>query len=111
MIGMNSDHIYGKMIVKMFNTTMSWFLENPSSKITFRLTRDQLIIDDQLNKKIQEFFDSFMIVVGGNIILNFIYLGPMLIVSVGTFFYLYFILKNFFKVTQRLTEFEAEKKV
>ena len=95
------------MILKIFNTAMSWFIDNPSSKITFRLTRDQLIIDDHLNRKLQEAFDSFMIVIGGNIILNFIYLGPMFFVTLGTFLYVFWVLKNFFKVTHRLTEFEA----
>ena len=51
-----------------------------------------------------------MIVIGGNIILNFIYLGPMIFVSLGTFIYVFYVLKNFFKVTHKLTEFEAHQK-
>lgn len=36
----NSDSLHFKMLRKFFNTSMMWFIKNPSSRVTFRLTRD-----------------------------------------------------------------------
>lgn len=45
----NSDSLHFKMLRKFFSTSMMWFIKNPSSRVTFRLTRDQRVLDENLS--------------------------------------------------------------
>ena len=81
------------MILKFFNTAIVWFVKNPSSRIIYRLTRDQLVIDDKLNHQLQETFDSFIMILGGLIILNVLNAGPMLLVTIVLLIYMVFVLR------------------
>lgn len=106
----NSDSLHFKMLETFFNTSMIWFNKNPSSRVTFRMTRDQRIIDENLNQILQETFDSLIMVVGGLLILNVIYFGIMAIITLIIIYSLYRILKKFFKVTHSIAQMQAEKK-
>lgn len=107
---MNSDSLHFKMLEKFFNTSMVWFIRNPSSRVTFRMTRDQRVIDETLNEILQQTFDASIIVLGGLLILNVIYFGIMAIVTIILIITLYRILNKFFKVTHSIAQMQAEKK-
>lgn len=107
---MNSDSLHFKMLEKFFNTSMLWFIKNPSSRVTFRMTRDQRVIDETLNDILQQFFDASIIVIGGLLILNIIYFGVMAIITIIIIYSLYRILNKFFKVTHSIAQMQAEKK-
>lgn len=106
----NSDSLHFKMLEKFFNTSMLWFIKNPSSRVTFRMTRDQRVIDENLNDILQQTFDASIIVIGGLLILNVIYFGVMAVITVIILYSLYRILSKFFKVTHSIAQMQAEKK-
>lgn len=110
MLRKNSDRLHIDMIEKLFNTNMSWFIHNPSSRISFRFSRDQLILDDELNIRIQKTFDSLVMLLGALVILNYIYFGVMAIITIFLIVYSYFVLKKYLRVIQSLCEILAEKK-
>ena len=106
----NSDSLHFKMLTKFFNTNMLWFIKNPSSRVTFRLTRDQRVIDETLNDILQQTFDALIMVVGGLLILNIIYYGVMAVITIIMMVLTFRILKKFFKVTHSIAQYQAAKK-
>jgi ABC-type multidrug transport system fused ATPase/permease subunit len=88
---------------------MNWFIKNPTSRITIRVTRDQRVIDEELSNVLALTFDALIMVVGGLCILNVIYFGAMAIATFLLFLIVLTVLKKFFKVTHVLTQQQAIK--
>ena len=95
MLRRNANEMHLAMLVKFFNTSMTWFTKNPSSRFTYRITRDQLVIDNELNKRLQKSFDSFIMLIGGLTILNIIYFGTMLPVTLVLMLWTFCLLRYF----------------
>jgi len=110
LLGKNSDYLHYKMIDKFLNTEMNWFNKNPSSRITYRLTRDQLVTDDYIIQGLQATADSLIILFGGLLILNYIYFGIFFCITIIIFVYVFFVLRKFFIVTHGIVQLESEKK-
>lgn len=106
----NADSLHFKMLDKFFNTSMDWFIKNPSSRVTFRMTRDQRVVDETLNQILQQTFDASIMVIGGFLILNVIYFGIMAVITLIILYSLYTTLRKFFKVTHSIAQMQAEKK-
>ena len=110
MLRRNSNEMHMTMLLKFFNTSMIWFTQNPSSRFTYRITRDQLVIDNELNKRLQKSFDSFIMLIGGLIILNILYFGVMLPVTLVLMLWTYCLLRYFMVTFQNLSQLFSEKK-
>jgi len=103
LIRSNSNMLYSTMINKCFITSMRWFIENPSSTLTYRLTRDQRIVDERLNYSLERMLDSLMIIIAGIVILNFVFVGAMLLVTVVVALYIRWLLRRYLQVVRFLT--------
>lgn len=110
MLRNNSDSLHFSMIEKFLNTSMGWFIKNPSSKVLYRLTRDQRVIDDKLNIQIQESFDSFITMFAGLLILNALYFGIMIVYTLFLGIFIYFTLRRYSRVVEYFSQAAANKK-
>lgn len=95
----NSNHLHNSMIKKIMNSKMSWYIKNPSSKVTYLMSRDQSVIDMELNENIEKALDRVVIVVAGILVLSIIYWGIALIVFMVVILFLYFLLTRFYRST------------
>jgi hypothetical protein len=80
-------------------TNIGFFMETPASRIIFRLSYDQMILDDKLNESMHGGLESMLFIFGGLLIMNYVYYGIFLVFSAVIFIYLYHLLKNYLKVT------------
>lgn len=80
-------------------TNISFFMEQPANRIIYRLSYDQMILDDKLNESIHGGLESMLFIFGGMLIMNYVYYGIFFILSIFIFVYLYHLLKNYLKVT------------
>lgn len=86
----NLTKIYLMAITSMMNAKKNWYDQNPSSRIVYLLTKDQMVVDYDLIRSLFVVMDSFLIIVLIFSTLNYFYIGLMLLIS----FPLYIIAKN-----------------
>lgn len=80
-------------------TNIGFFMETPANRIIYRLSYDQMILDDKLNESMHGGIESLLFILGGLLIMNYVYYGIFLLLSIFIFVYLYQLLKNYLKVT------------
>lgn len=78
---------------------MNFYMDRTPARIIYRLSADQIVVDDKLNDSIREGLESIMFIIGGFLILNYVYYGIFVIFSVIAIVILYKLLKFFLMVT------------
>jgi ABC-type multidrug transport system fused ATPase/permease subunit len=58
-----------------------------------------MVLDDKLNESIRDGMESIFYIIGGLVIMNYVYYGIFLVVSIVAFVILYRILKEYLRVT------------
>lgn len=78
---------------------MNFFMDRTPARIIYRLSADQIVVDDKLNDTIREGLESIIFIIGGFLILNYVYYGIFVIFSVIAIVILYKLLNFFLMVT------------
>lgn len=114
------DLLYSKMMVNYVNglcnqltsklilAKQSWIERTPPSRIIFRLTKDQSQIDEVLISNLRDACGNLLFLIGGLVVLNVIYFGFMLVLTVLGYVYLRRNMGRFLKVSQTFIQIMAE---
>ena len=89
---------------------MSWFDHQPVDRVMYRLTKDQSQLDILIPKLILKTIESCMMVIVGFLILNYVYYGLIIFVSLIYICIITTMFKKFLRVTLKMTHFISIKK-
>ena len=106
----NLTKIYNRSVNRLLNTRKGYFDENPSSRIVYLLTKDQMIVDNELIRSIFILYDSFMIILLIILVLNYLFLGVFLIFTIFLAVIVHGLYKRFNCVAQRLMAFSNKSR-
>ena len=104
----NSNSMHSKMANSLRYLTLDFYNKFPSASIDFKLSYDIKRLDDVVNPHIHNIFDGLAFCIGGMIILNYVYIGTMLIVTIVLAIYLKFLMRKFNKTSTVFVQFIAE---
>lgn len=106
----NLTKIYNRCVASILKAKEQWFNENPSSRVVYLLTKDQLVVDNQFVRSIFTVFDAFLILMIIFVSLNFFYYGIFIIVTVLLFTTGLTLYKKFGRVASRLISFISKSR-
>lgn len=104
-----ASKIHMKLIDKIFNTRMEWFIRSSSNIIKLRVTKDQAILDQVLNSCIQEIIVVFIWITIGVCLLNWIYIGTMAFLLGVSCIYIGVVIQKYFIVASQVCQIESTK--
>jgi ABC-type multidrug transport system fused ATPase/permease subunit len=89
---------------------MKWFDHQPVDRVMYRLTKDQSQLDILIPKLILKTIESSMMVIVGFLILNYVYYGLIILVSLIYICIITTMFKKFLRVTLKMTHLVSIKK-
>lgn len=104
----NLTKIYLQGIQSMIAAKKSWFNQNPSSRVVYLLTKDQMVVDYDLIRSVFVVMDSFLIIVIIFLTLNYFFIGLMLVISFPLFLIAKSIYSRYIKVSSKLLAFDTK---
>lgn len=105
---LNAKVVHKKVVNAFLNLSLSWINTHPTCELDYKLSYDLRSMDTNVNKGLQDLIESFVFCLGGMIILNYIYLGGMLIATIIIGLYAYITITVFLKTTNSFINFIAE---
>jgi hypothetical protein len=96
------------MLNAMLNMKLRFFNMFPTTRIDFKLSYDMRRIDTIINRHISHLIEALAFVLGGMMILNYVYIGTMLIVTIFLGIYLKSVIRRFVITTTKIIQFIAE---
>jgi hypothetical protein len=78
---------------------INFFMDRFPGRIVYRLSADQIVIDDKLNDSIREGLDALIYILGAMAVLTYVYYGIFAVFGLISLFVLYKILRKFLSVT------------
>lgn len=90
---------------------MNFFMDRTPARIIYRLSADQIVVDDKLNDTIREGLESIIFIIGGFLILNYVYYGIFIIFSIIAIVILYKLLNFFLMVTVPIVQFRERGRI
>lgn len=107
----NSSNLINKIVMGIvLRLRMKWFDHQPVDRVMYRLTKDQSQLDILIPKLILKTIESCMMVIVGFIILNYVYFGLIILVSLFYVCIITSLFKKFLRVTLKITHFVSIKK-
>lgn len=88
--------------------SISWFQEYPTCEIDYKLSYDLRVIDNKINDGIRLVLDDLFFVIGGLIILNYIYFGMMIFATIFFLLITLMIARKFLKTIKNFVSFIAD---
>ena len=88
--------------------THEWFQEKSPSILSFKLVRDQNSIESSFILALQEFLFNISVSLGGLLMINVVFIGMFIPVTMVIVVALIFLLRKFFRVMNQLTVFVSE---
>ena len=104
----NANLVHTQMMEKFSKVSLNWMETNYEAEVDFMLSYDMRRIDSRLNLQIENFIEALTLVLGGLLLLNYLYVGIVLVIHIVLMVYLYFTLKLFLKTTRNIVKFIAE---
>lgn len=104
----NSNEVHNKMLHAMLNMKLKFFNMFPTARVDFKLSYDIRRIDTVINRNFSNLIEAIAFVFGGMLILNYVYIGTMLIVTIILGIYLKYIVRKFVNTTTKIIQFIAE---
>lgn len=95
----------------VMKANLGFFMETPSDNIIYTLTYDQAIIDDRLSTTIQAVLISAAWIVGGFLIMNYVYYLVFTVLTIAFWILMARIFRRYTEITQPLLEALNEKKI
>lgn len=96
---------YKKCIREVLKAEKEWFDQNPANRIVYLLTKDQMVVDNDLVRSFFTLIDTCLITLIIVITLNIFYFGLMLLLTIAISVPLYYINRKFGVVSQQLLAF------
>lgn len=96
----NSNYAHKRSLDTFLNLPLRWLNKYPTAEIDYKMTYDMRTIDTKLSNEFLVFFDSLAYFVGGMIILNIVYVGVMLFVTVILCYFAYRNIKKLMATTR-----------
>ena len=103
----NGDKVHFSMVNNILRSKLSWFENNPASRIVYRLTTDQNTVDDGLSGSVINSLEFFICLMAGLFIFNAFYYGLLLLMTGLVLGYMYHLLKLFLSVTSSFYQISA----
>lgn len=94
-----SNKMYLNSIDNVVNAEMNWHNQISLSKLIYRLTMDQSLLDDKIILDCMKLFEASILLIGGFIILNVFFFGYFLIISIIFFIITKKIIQRFLKIS------------
>lgn len=110
MFANNLTRIYFMGIESMITAKKLWFNQNPSSRIVYLLTKDQMVTDYDLIRSVFIVMDTFVIIFIIFLTLNYFYLGLMLVICFLLCYVAKSIYDKFQAVSSRLLAFDTKSR-
>lgn len=85
-----SEEVHDKMQTNVLKSNMNWFHLNPSSRIVYRFTNGQSIIDDELTDSIIASLELFIYLCASIFIFNALYCGFLVVITAFVLIYMYY---------------------
>ena len=104
----NAKQVHNQMMNKFSQVSLNWMEANYDAEVGFMLSYDMRRIDSRLNLQLENFFEATAFVVGGLLLLNYQYMGLVLLIHIFLIVYLFFTLRLFLKTTKNIVKFIAE---
>jgi len=104
----NAKQLHKKMTKNFIDISFPWFNRNYEANVNFLFTNDVRELDNRINPMLKKLFDSLALTIGALILLNSIYYGIMLAVTIGTVWYCQSILTTFSICVQPMLKFISE---
>lgn len=103
-----ADKLHRFLINKLLNVDMLWFYSRTGLKVTYKLSYDMNKIDTNIPELSKQLLESTFFCIGGLIILNYVYFGAMIIVTIIAFVYYNWVRRRFRPTMFKLLKFRAE---
>lgn len=104
----NSRHVHDCVMDVFLRMNLPWYEEYPTCNIDFKLSYDLRTLDNNINDKLLRVFESATFLVGGLIILNYIYLGAMFVTTVLFIAVAAFVVRKFLRTVKNFIFFIKE---
>lgn len=108
MLMKNAKEVHQRLIRKITSMYLPWYSKNYEVNIPFLLSYDIRRIDEIINIQVERGLEALVFVIGGLLVINWIYLGITLIITIACGIYLTRAMNKFFKTTISLVRFIAE---
>lgn len=106
----NLTYLYINSIKSLLKAKEDYFDQNPSSRVVYLLTKDQMTVDNELVRSLFTVIDACLIIIIILLTLNYIYLGLMLVITIALFILFYRLYNKFVTVAKRLLAFSAKSR-
>ena len=105
-----SDKLNRLLLEHLMDLKLDWLSRNPSSRIFSKITRDQMLIDEDLNSITLTAFANAMNLLVGILVVNYVYRGIFIVFTIIMLAYLRYLLKTYSKISAPLTTVQASLK-
>jgi ABC-type multidrug transport system fused ATPase/permease subunit len=85
-------------MANLLRANLEFYKDKPSSRIIYRVTYDQMVVDNKLSESVRDALESVFFILGGLVIMNYVYQGIFLVISAVIFYIIYKLMVHFFKV-------------
>lgn len=92
-----SNSIYMRSVSNVVNSEMEFLTSYTPSRIIYRLTKDQALLDDSLNIHILNAMEDLSLLLVGFVILNYFYFGYFAVVSLFFFYFSFSIIRRYIR--------------
>lgn len=98
-----SDKLYQIVLEHLMNLRLDWLNHNSTSKIFTKMTRDQMLIDEEMNTVSLNIFSNLINFLIGLIIINFLYRGILVFFTGILLIYVVNLMRKYSKIVAFLT--------
>lgn len=89
---------------------MRFFIETPSDRIIYSLSYDQMVLDDRIGFTIRYEGRYLLFILGAMLIMNYVYYGIFLVITVFSCWYLYRLLERYLNKATVLVQIAEESR-
>ena len=100
-----SDKLNTIVVENVLKTGVNFFMENPAYRIVYRMSQDQMVLDSKLSVSMYSGIVSLLLIFSGMLIMNYVYYGIFFVLSIGIFYYLYYLLQKYLWVIVHVLQF------
>lgn len=90
---------------------INFFMDRFPGRIIYRLSMDQIVVDDKLNDSIRECLEALIYMLGAMAVLTYVYYGIFAVFGLISIFVLYKILRKFLSVTVPIVQFRERCRI
>jgi ABC-type multidrug transport system fused ATPase/permease subunit len=105
----NANQLHDGLVRSMLNLNFRWAIEYNMGALGFKQSFDQKHVDGPINGDIHNLMDGAAFVLGGMIVLNYVYMGTMLIATILIFILFAIFIKKYTRTTKHIIRILAGK--